>query len=354
VPAPLRPALKGLQAYQAEPPLGDAALDANENPFPPPAAWLERAARITAATAFQRYPDPAAGALRERLARAHGLDPEGLVFGNGSDELISLLLTAFGGGDALVMVPRPTFSMYRLCALGQGWRVHEEDLEAGWTLGRNFVAAARALKPRLIILASPNNPTGAAFDPGIVDALRGLEGCTLIQDEAYVEFGGRSLLGASQSDPGTLVLRTFSKAWGLAGLRLGWLSAPPALARELEKLRLPYNVSALSQALAAEALDMKEAFLGRVPRLLALRRRLEAALARVPKLELWPSDANFVLLRHPAAAELHALLLERGLRTRRFSGGPLDGCLRINAGDESQTDRLESALAAFSLGVSAA
>lgn len=350
MPGALRPELAHLKAYHPEEPLGDAALDANESPYAPPAEWLARARAIATDAAYQRYPDPHAGPLRRGLARLHGLPDDGLLFGNGSDELISLLLTAFGGEGALCLVPRPTFSMYRLCALAQGWRVHEEDLGPDWGLTPAFVDAARRLKPRLIILASPNNPTGNAFDPALVDALRGLDSSTLVLDEAYAEFGGRSLLRASADEDGLVVLRTFSKAWGLAGLRLGWLSAAPALVRELEKVRLPYNLNTLSQALAAEAVGMAPAFLARVPRLLALRVRLEAALARVEGLKLWPSDANFVLLKHPRAEDLHAQLLGKGLRVRRFDGGRMQDCLRISVGDEAQTARLEAALAAFNQG----
>ncbi|HTB23425.1 MAG TPA: histidinol-phosphate transaminase [bacterium] len=345
--APLRPILAQLRAYQPEESLGDAPLDANENPYAPPRDWLARAAALAKETLYQRYPDPAASGLRKRLAALHSLPEDGILFGNGSDELIGLLLTAFGGEGALCLLPRPTFSMYRLCALGLGWKVHEEELGTDWGLTPAFVEAAKRLKPRLIFLASPNNPTGQAFDPALVDALRGLEHSTLVLDEAYAEFGGRSLLAASSGEPGLVVLRTFSKAWGLAGLRLGWLSAQPALVKELEKVRLPYNLNSLTQALACEALDMAPAFLGRVPGLLAQRRRLEAALAGVPGMTLWPSDSNFVLARHARSVELHAHLLKQGLRVRRFEGGALEHCIRINAGDEAQTARLEAALAAF-------
>jgi histidinol-phosphate aminotransferase len=139
----------------------------------------------------------------------------------------------------------------------------------------------------------------------------------------------------------------------LAGLRLGYLAAEPALVRELEKLRLPYNLSALTQSLAAAALDLAPEFLARVPRLLGQRARLERALARVPETQCWPSDANFVLARHPQAARLHAHLLGAGLRVRRFEGGRLEGCLRISAGDEAQTARMEAALAGFTQGAPA-
>ena len=348
--AELRPELAALKAYQAEPPLGDAALDANENAFGPPAAFLARAQAALAASRLNLYPDPACGALRGRLAALQGVPQSSLLFGNGSDELISLLLTAFGGEGASCLVPAPTFSMYKLCALAQGWKVHEVALGPDWGLTPAFVDAAKRLRPKLIFLANPNSPTANALDPGLVDALRGLEGTTLVHDEAYADFGGRSLLAAAPAEAGLVVLRTFSKAWGLAGLRLGWLCAQPALVAELEKVRLPYNIDALTQALACEALDLAAEFQPRVPRLLELRRRLEAALKALPGAQVWPSDTHFVLVRHPRAQALHAALLAQGLRTRRFEGGRLEGCLRINAGDEAQTERLERAIQAFAQG----
>ncbi|MGH7441190.1 MAG: pyridoxal phosphate-dependent aminotransferase [bacterium] len=344
--AELRTTLAGLKAYAPEAQQG-IALDANENPLPPPEQWQRRAALALAGTACNRYPDPLASGLRRRLAALHGLPEQALLFGNGSDELIPLLLSAFGGTDALCLTATPTFSMYRLCALAQGWRVAELELGQDWDLTPAFVKEARRLRPRLIILASPNNPTGKALNPDLVDALRGLDGCTLVMDEAYVEFGGRSLLRASASEPGLVVLRTFSKAWGLAGLRLGWLAAEPKLIGELEKVRLPYNVNALTQALVCEALDMAPAFLGRLPDLAQWKERLRAALARVEGLEQWPSDANFILFRHPEAVALRAHLLARGLRPRAFGGGRLESCLRLSVGDGEQTQLLEDALADF-------
>lgn len=348
--APLRPQLAGLRAYQPEPPLGDAALDANESPLAPPAVWLERAQAVLARAQFNRYPDAGASALRAGLGRLHGLPPESLVFGNGSDELLGLLLAAHGGDGAKVLLPQPTFSMYKLVALGMGWQVDEVELGPDWGLTPAFVEAARTLKPRLIFLASPNNPTGNALDPALVDQLRGLPGTTLVMDEAYADFGGRSLLQAAATEEGLVVLRTFSKAWGLANLRLGWLACRPDLAAELEKLRLPYNLNGLSQALGAAAVELAPFFLGRVPQLLAWRDRLAHAAAGLPGARVWPSAANFILLRHPDAAGLHAFLLGRGLRVRRFEGGRLDGCLRINAGDEAQTVRLEQSLLDYAQG----
>jgi histidinol-phosphate aminotransferase len=347
LPWPLRPELAGLHAYEPEPPLGDTALDANENPLAPPEAWAQRAALRLKEAALNRYPDPSCAALRGKLAALHQVPANSLVFGNGSDELISLLLTAFGGPGATLLVPTPTFSMYKLCALGQGWQVLEEPLDAAFGLTGAFLEKARAAKPRLVFLASPNNPTGNAFDPAMIDALMEIDGVTLVLDEAYVEFGGRSWLKQAPAQGRVIVLRTFSKAWGLAGLRLGWLCAPPALAAELEKLRLPYNIDMLAQALAEEAVDLADLFMGRVPALLQGRETLRAALSALPGAQLFASDANFILFRHPQAVGLHQHLLAAGLRVRRFGAGPLDGCLRISVGSPEQNRRIETALKGF-------
>lgn len=344
---PLRAELAGLQAYQPEPPLGDAPLDANENPLAPPAAWAQRAAERLRSAALNRYPDPACGALRAKLAALHRVPGDSLVFGNGSDELISLLLMAFGGPGATLLVPTPTFSMYKLCAIGQGWQVSEEPLGDDFGLTEAFIARARAERPRLIFLASPNNPTGNAVDPARIEALMGIEGVTLVLDEAYVEFSGRSWLSQAPAQGRLIVLRTFSKAWGLAGLRLGWLCAPPALVAELEKLRLPYNIDALTQALAEEAVAMAPEFLGRVPALLQGRDRLRTALEAMPGLTVFASDANFLLFRCLQPVALHQHLLNAGLRARRFGAGPLDGCLRLSVGTPEQNARIETALKGF-------
>jgi histidinol-phosphate aminotransferase len=341
---PLRPELAGLHAYQPEPPLGDAALDANENPLAPPSEWASRAMARLQAAELNRYPDPSCTALRAKLAALHQVPGPSLLFGNGSDELISLLLMAFGGPGATALVPTPTFSMYKLCAVAQGWQVLEEPLGPGFELTQAFVERARSAKPRLVFLASPNNPTGNAFAPEQIEALMAIEGVTLVLDEAYVEFSGRSWLAQAPAQGRVIVLRTFSKAWGLAGLRLGWLCAPAALVSELEKLRLPYNIDMLAQALAEEALDLAPLFLGRVPGLLAGREQLRLALQALPGVTLFPSDANFLLFRHPDAPGLHARLLAAGLRVRRFGPGPLDGCLRLSVGSPAQNLRIEAAL----------
>lgn len=341
---PLRPELAGLHAYEPEPAIGDAALDANENPLAPPAAWAERAAARLKSAALNRYPDPACGALRIKLAGLHKVPSQSLLFGNGSDEIISLLLTAFGGPGATVLVPTPTFSMYKLCAIGQGWQVLEEPLGPDFELTPAFVERARKEKPRLIFLASPNNPTGNAFDAAQIEALMGIEGVTLVLDEAYVEFSQRSWLDQAPTKGSLVVLRTFSKAWGLAGLRLGWLCTAPALVTEIEKLRLPYNIDALAQAFAEEAIDMAEVFLGRVPTLLLAREQLRQALVAVAGTVVYASDANFLLFRPKGAARLHQELLDAGLRVRRFSAGPLEGCLRLSVGTPEQNQRVEAVL----------
>jgi histidinol-phosphate aminotransferase len=334
----LRGALRGLKAYEPEPPLGDAALDANENNWGPPPAFLQRVPALAQAAALNRYPDPACGALLEAASSYYGVPRASLLAGNGSDELIALLLTAFGGEGKRCLVASPTFSMYALLAKAAGWEVLDEPLGGAWELTPAFVARARRDKPALVFLGSPNNPSGNLMDAALVDQLLELP-LVLVLDEAYAEFAASRRTVEAPRRPNLVVLRTLSKAFALAGLRLGFLSAEPSLVAELNKARLPYNIDVLAQALGAEALGMPGEFRPALDRILADRPRLEAGLRGLRGAEVWESQANFFLFRHPEAEAFHAGLLRQGLRIRRFSGGRLQGCLRIAVGTSAEVDR---------------
>jgi len=344
--AALRPGLAQLKAYQAEPPQGDAALDANESPFEPTASFKQEALLLAAALDWRRYPDPECGRLRRAAGKVYGAAPEQVMAGNGSDELISLILTAFGGAGRKLLVPTPTFSMYSLLAKASGWQVIEEPLDADFQLGQGFLERARSEKPDLIFLGQPNNPSGALFDAGLIQKLAELP-LLLVLDEAYAEFSVQSWIRQALQGPNLLVLRTLSKAYGLAGLRLGFCLGPPAVLAELNKARLPYNIDALAQALGSLALERDADFAPARAEILKGRSRLAAALKQLKGARLWPSDANFFLFSHPEAGRLHRHLLDAGLRLRRFEGGRLDGHLRASVGSPDEMDRLEAALAAF-------
>lgn len=344
----LRSALSGLSAYQPEPDHGEAALDANESPFAPPAGFMADAAEAAKGLQLNRYPDPAAKRLRAAAAAHYQVPGERLLFGNGSDEFLALLLAAFGGENARLLVPSPTFSMYALQAKVAGWQVLEEPLDGDFQLSPAFFERAERDRPKLIFLASPNNPTGNCFLPKDIERLLQLEDVLLVLDEAYAEFSGQGWLARAGDPPNLVVLRTLSKAFGLAGLRVGALAAHPRLVAELDKARLPYNLGALPQIYAALALERAADFLPALERIRDGKKQLEKALRALPGARVWPSDANFFLFKHPEAGRLHGALLAQGLRLRRFSGGALEGCLRVSVGDPEQNERLFKALREFS------
>lgn len=329
----LKPELGRIKAYQPEEAPARILLDANENSFPLPAAWQAEARGAVAALALNRYPDPRALELKREASRAYGVAVESILLGNGSDELIQLAAAAFARPGATCLIPVPTFSMFKVCALGQGLEPVEEPLGQDFDLTPAFVSKAAAGSPALIFLAMPNNPTGNVYARAAVEELLRLPGSVVVADEAYAEFSGTSLLDLLPAHPNLIVLRTFSKAYGLAGLRLGLCFAHPRWIAEFEKIRLPYNVNAVTQALGALALKHRAAFQEVVARIMAGREFLEQGLAGLDGVHVYPSRANFLLFRCPRAEGLHAWLLKAGIRVRSFQGQVrLEGCLRVTAG----------------------
>jgi histidinol-phosphate aminotransferase len=345
----LRPEVLGLRAYSVEAPAGLVKLDANENPYPLSAAVSARIAAEARGLALNRYPDPAAHRLRSLLAARTGWPLEGILLGNGSDELIVLLLAACGGEGATLLVPAPTFSMYRHIALVSGWQVREVALTPAFGLDEaGLLAAAAAAPPRLSVFASPNNPTGNCFDRRSLERLlRALPGIVVI-DEAYVDFAGASLLELARGNPRLVVLRTLSKI-GLAGLRVGVLLCSEALACELDKVRLPYNVGSFAQMAASVVLEEPAYLDEQIRQIVAERGRVAAGLSSLPGVAPFPSDANFILFRTGRpSAEVFSGLRERGVLVRDLGGAPglLHGCLRVTIGTPAENGRFLEALGA--------
>ena len=344
----LQPAIRSLKAYEPEPGMAASVLlDANENPYPLPAAFMAEAGRRLQGLSLNRYPDPAALGLRTAASAYYQVPLDSLLAGNGSDEFIQSLFTAFGGPGRKVLLPTPTFSMYALCARAAGWQVLEEALDEDWQIGQAFVERARRDQPALVFLGSPNNPTGNCFDSRLIDELLALP-LILVLDEAYAEFAVSNRTVQAPQRANLIVLRTLSKAFGLAGLRLGFLIGMPDLVAELNKIRLPYNIDAVAQSLGQLALASAADF---APSLQLIRRdkaRLEGLLKGLKGAEVFASDANFFLFRHPGAEAFHAGLLKAGIRLRRFSGGRLENCLRVSVGTAAELDRLEAAFGPWS------
>lgn len=350
----IRPEVRALRAYHAGPPPDGRVtkLDANESPFLLGEAIRgELAAELAAALArveLHRYPDPEARELRGLLARELGLLPERILATNGSDEGIQLLLLAANGP---VLAPVPTFVMYELGARAQGRGFVGVPLSAEFAFDLPaFLAALKAAAPSLVFLARPNNPTGGLIEEAALEAV--LAACSgalchavVVADEAYVQYAGRTVLPWLDRYPNLVVLRTLSKI-GLAGIRLGMLIGEAGLVAEINKIRSPYNVNALSQAAARVVLAHGEVVARHAATIVAERERLRAALAGLPGVRAYPSHANFFLMRtaRPGDAVCRGLL-ERGILVRDFSRAPhLADCLRVTVGTPEENDAFLAAL----------
>jgi histidinol-phosphate aminotransferase len=344
-PLPIREDLRGAVPYGAPQLDVPVRLNTNENPYPPPPEVAAAVAEALAQTArtLNRYPDREAAALRADLATYAGHTPEGTWAANGSNEVIQQLLQAFGGPGRTALGFEPSYSMHRLIALGTGTGWVAEDRADDFTI-RDAAAAVARHDPDVVFLCSPNNPTGTALPHEVIeevyDATRGM----VVVDEAYAEFSHAPSAAALLPGRERLVVtRTMSKAFALAGARVGYALADPAVVDALRLVRLPYHLSSLTQAAACAALRHAPALLGNVATLRGERDRLVGALHEQGR-EVVPSDANFVLFgRFADAAATWQALLDKGVLVRDVSGA-VPGWLRVTAGTPEENDAFLAAL----------
>jgi len=354
--------LRGTAAYHVpQPPVVRAKLDANELPFALPAELRARMADALADVALERYPDPNARELRALVAHQLGVAGGQIVFGNGSDESIAFLISAFaaprvakehghgGSRPACVLYPVPSFVYYRLAAVARGIEAIEVPLTARFELDEEAIERAiQTHRPSVVFLALPNNPTGTLWRMGFATELAARHrDVVVVSDEAYAAYSGQSNLGALAQHDNLVIMRTLSKV-GMAGVRVGFTISSPAIAGLLEKVRPPYNVSALDQRAAVFLLDEARAWCqARAQDVVTERTSLAASLAALPATEVFASEANLVLVRFGAgrATQIWQGLADRGLLVRNFDRpGPLEGCLRITVGTPEENGWLVEAL----------
>jgi histidinol-phosphate aminotransferase len=347
----MRPAVLARSAYVVADAAGLIKLDAMENPFPWPGeletAWLEALRGVE----LNRYPDPGGRAVIAAIRAAHGLpESAGCLLGNGSDELIQILITAIQETGRPVLAPVPTFVMYEVLARAAGVPFVGVPLAQDFDL--DAPALLRALeqhRPALLFLAFPNNPTGRLYDPGLVGELVAANPGITVIDEAYAPFASHSFLPQAGTPPGLMVMRTLSKL-GLAGLRLGYLVASPEWIDALDRLRLPYNVNSLTQRSVLFALQHGE-LLDRQARVLCEQRsRVSAALASLPGVRrVMPSEANFILFEvTPGRGRaVFESLLASGILIKDvgLGGGALADHLRVTVGAPGENEAFLAALA---------
>jgi histidinol-phosphate aminotransferase len=318
-------------------------LNTNENPYPPSPRVMD-AIRAMPPHALQRYPRPMADDFRAAAGRVLGVEPDAVLAGNGSDDILTIATRTFlGPGDALAY-PEPTYSLYPVLASLQDARVVTVPWDDGWSLPIKALIATGA---RAIYLANPNAPSGTAVPVSAVEELaRAFRGVLLV-DEAYADFADTNCLELVRRQPNVIVSRTMSKSYSLAGVRFGFAVAHPDVVREMAKVKDSYNCDAISIAAATAAIDDQEYARGTWALVRAERERLTRGLEDLGWRVL-PSHANFVLASVPAshggAARLHADLKTRGILVRYFNLPGLDDKLRITVGTPSDTDTLLAAL----------
>jgi histidinol-phosphate aminotransferase len=337
------------QAYHLPRPTGvQVRLDANESPFQLPDEVARSICEALTRLPLHRYPDPAAEALKHALASWSGLPASALVVGNGSDEIIGLLAGAIsvprpGQARARLAFASPSFVMYRLTAAAMGLDPVEIPLDDAFQLDADTLERVLVdSRPNLVFLAWPNNPTGTLWRADVIaDAASRHQDTIFVVDEAYHEYCGATLSPLVSASGNVVIMRTLSKI-GLAALRVGYAAAPTLIHHALEAQRAPYNVSATSQAIATIMLGEYATLLrDQTVRVVTERHRLGAALRTLPGVRLFPSSANFVLVRVADAARVWQALVDRGVLVRNLhASGPLAGCLRITVGTSADTDAL--------------
>jgi histidinol-phosphate aminotransferase len=344
----VKSAVTQLQAYDPQKRPGPVKLDANEHPFALPATVKDAVLRALDAVPIHRYPDPHAECLRRALATVLGVTPDMLVLGNGSDELVQMVLLACGAPGAAVLTPTPTFAMYRLGALMLDQWAVEVPLTQDWGLDLPLMLAAMEReRPRVTFLASPNNPTANCFgDEPVLQLIEAAPGVIVI-DEAYHEFSGQTVVPLLKTCPHLIVFRTLSKV-GMAGLRVGILVGNTELVHEINKVRLPYNLNAYSQAAAEVVLQHWEVLAPEFQTIIREREWLCQRLGQLPGVTVFPSQANFLLARFAAGgAQVWEALGEQGILVRHFPGSSaLKDCLRVTVGTPAENELLFATLRA--------
>jgi histidinol-phosphate aminotransferase len=343
----VREDIRALRAYPVASSEGLVKLDAMENPYALPPELAQQLGQRLGGVALNRYPPGDLAAFRRRLGARAGL-PEGcdLLLGNGSDELIHLVILACARPGAVVLSPWPSFSMYRMSAQLDGCRFIDVALRPDFGLDRVAMLEAIAReRPAIVFLSYPNNPTGNLFDRADMEAVLEAAPGLVVIDEAYLPFAQQTWIDRVPSRPGLLVLRTLSKL-GLAGLRLGYLCGAPELIAQFDKVRPPYNVNVLTLAAVDFLLDHFSVLDDQAGLLRSARAQLLAQLRSIPGLQAFDSAANFVLLRVADATGIYAKLLRQGILVKDVSGMHplLRDCLRVTVGSAQENARFVAAL----------
>ena len=342
----IKPEVRRLSAYTLKHVKADVKLDQNENPYELPQDLKEEVARRVLARPWGRYPEFVPHSMIAALSKFTGWTEDGILVGNGSNELILAGLSVVLGSSCKAVIPQPTFTLYKLLSSVFQANAVSVPLNASDFSFNVDALEAEARDAAVTVICSPNNPTGVLLP--LSDLERILKStCGLVfLDEAYHEFSGQTALTLLPSYPNLIVLRTFSKAMSMAGLRFGYLMAHPEIAREIHKAKLPYNVNVFTLAAAELVLERPNVMKEAIQTLIAERQRMLAEVRKRPGVEAFDSCTNFFLFRtRKVARELFEALYAQGVLVRDVSSYPmLERVLRVSVGKPQENDRFLSAL----------
>lgn len=344
-----QPALDGIIPYDPKYLPARIYLSANENPDNLPQVVLDDVIEGLRALSCNRYPDPLANELRDMIAQMWGLERANVLLGNAGDELLFDVALAWGGEGRRLLTCPPTFSVYEANARLTNTTVVSIPRKADFSLDEEAILSRVAQGDiDLVIITSPNNPTGDIASVEFLEQLLAATDALVMVDEAYGEFGGTNMVPAIARHKNLIILRTFSKAYSAAGVRLGYVLAQPCVITELLKVRQPYSVDSISQLVGRMIIAHQDAFTPRIEAIKQERARLYQELSQREAVTVYPSHANYLLLQVDDAHMVWELLYEQGILVRDFSQAPgLRNCLRVSIGSVQENNAFLSALDAI-------
>ncbi|MEA3506551.1 MAG: histidinol-phosphate transaminase [Elusimicrobiota bacterium] len=334
--------IKELKAYSVPPVSeGEIKLDAQENPYPVPDELRNKFSKILGSVEFNRYPDPDYKVLKKLIGSYCGLSADNILIGNGSDEIILMLLLAAGGPGKTVTCPEPVFSMYRILSEITGTSYLAVKLDKNFKLPPSKILAT---KPDIVFITYPNNPTGNCFSEEKIRKIIQKSRALVIIDEAYFEFSGKSLIKYVKKYDNVVILRTFSKAFSLAGIRAGYIAAGENIIKELRKVQLPYNVSIVNQKLLEAVMKERGELLKSVKKLNSSRDRLFKKLENIKGVKPYPSKANYIFIEIDDIESVTASLKKNNIKVRQFNSPDLKDYLRVTVGTDKDNENFLNAL----------
>lgn len=344
-----RTGLKDMPSYDVVERDWNIKVNANESNLNMPPMVEERLMARLSSVAFNRYPNEQVETLAQQIAVNFNLSKENVLIANGSSEILEKLFFAFGGRGRKIVYPQPSFSMYKIYAKFSASTGVPVDLKEDYTFdAAAFVDAVKESRASLAVICSPNNPTGTKIPLADIEYVAKNIECGFVIDEAYVEFDGGTAVGLMKEYPHMMVARTFSKAYGLASARVGYLLADKKIIEMVSKACMPYHVNVLSAVTADIVYQMRDEYVPRIQMSIAERKRMSELLKQIDGMEVYPSVTNFILVKHPKAVAINEYLESIGIGVRSFGNAPrLTNCLRISMGTREENDTWYKAIKDF-------